>query len=67
MFQYIVLGMAHLEKELYNIINYLCPNFKDLRNNDTFIYLLNSEGQIVKVVARFLYLAPLIHSSSNVN
>ena len=56
-----------LRKELYNIINDLCPNFKDLRNNDKFNCLLNSDGPIVKMVTRFFYLASLIYSSVNVN
>ena len=56
-----------LRKELYNIINDLCPNFRDLRSNETINYLLNSDGPVVKVVARFFYLASLIHSSVNVS
>ena len=52
-----------LRKELYNSINELCPNFKKLRDDDKFNYLLNSDGPIVKVVARFFYMASLTHSS----
>ena len=44
----------------------LCPNFKDLRNTDKFNYLF-SDGPVVKVVARFFYLASLIHSCVNVS
>ena len=54
-------------KELYNIIYELNPNFKDLRNNNKFSYLLNSDGPVVKVVSRFFYLASMIHSSVNVS
>ena len=28
----------------------LCPNFKKIRDDDKFNYLLNSDGPIVKVV-----------------
>ena len=55
-----------LRKELYNSINELCPNFKKLRDDDEFNYLLNSDGPIVKVVARFFYMAFLTHSSVSV-
>ena len=43
------------------------PNFKDLENGDQLNYLLNSDGSIVKAVARFFYLANLMHSSVNMN
>ena len=56
-----------LRKELYNRINELCPNFKKLRDDDKFNYLLNSDGQIGKVVARFFYMAFLTHSSVNIS
>ena len=56
-----------LRKELYNSINELCPNFKKLRDDDKFNYLLNSDGQIVKVVARYFYMASLTHSSDNIS
>ena len=58
---------SSLRKELYNSINNLCPNFNDLRYNDKFNYLLNSDGPTVKVVARFFYLASLVHSSVSVS
>ena len=45
----------------------LCPNFKNLENGDQLNYLLNSDGPIVKAVARFFYLANLMHSSVNMN
>ena len=56
-----------LRKELYNSINELCPNLKKLRDDDKFNYLLNSNGPIVKVVARFFYMASLTHSSVSVS
>ena len=34
---------------------------------DQLNYLLNSDGPIVKTVARFFYLANLMHSSVNMN
>ena len=40
---------------------YACPG------PDKFNYLLNSDGRIVKMVARFFYLASLIHSSNSVS
>ena len=48
-------------------INELCPNFKKLRDDDKLNYLLNSDGPIVKVVARFFYMASLTHSSVSVS
>ena len=45
----------------------LCPNFKDLENGDQLNYLLNSDGPIVKAVARFFNLANLMHSSVSMN
>ena len=53
---------ALLRKDLYECIHYLCPNFKDLHDNH-FNYLLNSNGPVVKVLARFFYLASLEQSS----
>ena len=44
----------------------LCPNFKDLENVDQLNYFLNSDGAIVKAVARFFYLANLMHSSVSI-
>ena len=41
----------------------LCPNFKDLENGDQ----LNSDGPIVKAVARLFSLANLMHSSVSMN
>ena len=65
MFYCTVLGMSRLEKNyiIDNSINELCPNFKKLRDDNKFNYLLNSDGPIVKVVARFFYMASLTHSS----
>ena len=42
-----------LRKELYNSINEMCPNIKKLWDGDKFNYLLNSDGPIIKMVARF--------------
>ena len=53
-----------LRKELYNSINERCPNIRD---NGKFNYLLNSDGQIVKVVARFFHMASLTHSSVSIS
>ena len=44
-----------------------CSNFKDLENGDQLNYLLNSDGPIVKAVAKLFYLANLMHSSVNMN
>ena len=38
-----------------------------LENGDQLNYLLNSDGPIVKAVAKFFYLANLMHSSVNMN
>ena len=54
---------AFLRKDLYDCIYHLCPNFKDLHDDYKFNYLLDSDGPIVKVLARFFYLASLEHSS----
>ena len=54
-------------KQLYGSVDELCPNFKDLENGDQLNYLLNSDGPIVKAVAKFFYLANLMHSSVNMN
>ena len=56
-----------LRKELYYSINELCPNYKKLLDDDKFNYLLNSDGPIVKVVARFVYMASLTHSNVSVS
>ena len=56
-----------LRNELYFSINELCPNFKKLLDDDKFNYLLNSDGPIVKVVARFVYIASLTHSNVRVS
>ena len=55
---------------LIDSIHDLCPNLKDLHDTHKCNYLLYSEspivkhsdGPIVKVVARFFYLAFLVHS-----
>ena len=44
-------------KQLYGSVDELCPNFKDLKNDDQLNYLLNSDDPIVKAAARFFYLA----------
>ena len=54
---------AFLRKDLYDCIYHLCPNFKDLHDDHKFNYLLDSDGPIVKVLARLFYLASLEHSS----
>ena len=54
-------------KQLYGSVDELCPNFKDLENGDQLNYLLNSDGPIEKAVARFFYLANLMHSSVSIN
>ena len=54
-------------KQLYGSVDELCPNFKDLKNGDQLNYLFNSDGPIVKAVARFFYLANLMHSSVSIN
>ena len=53
-------------KHLYGSVDELCPNFKDVENGNQLNYLLNSDGPIVKAVARFFYLANLMHSSVSV-
>ena len=50
---------AFLRKDLYDCIDNFCPNFKDLHDDHKFNYLLNSDGPIVKVLARL----SLEHSS----
>ena len=47
-------SLSSVSKDLYDCIQHLCPNFKDL---------LNSDGPAVKVLTRFFYLASLAHSS----
>ena len=39
-------------KIFYGSVDELCPNFKDLENGDQLNYLLNSDGPIIKAVAR---------------
>ena len=63
---HVLLHCPRYEKEQNNSINELCPNFKKLLNDDKFNYLLNSDGPIVKVVARFFYMASLTHSSVSI-
>ena len=45
---------------IYGSVDELCPNFKDLKNGNQLNYLLNFK---LKAVARFFYLANLMHSS----
>ena len=40
-----------LRKKSYNSIKELCQNFKKIRDDDKFNYLLDSNGPIVKMVA----------------
>ena len=54
---------APLRKDLYDCIYHLWLNFKDLHDDHKFNYLLNSDGPIVKVLARFFYLASLEYPS----
>ena len=54
-------------KQLYGCVDELCPNSKDLEDGDQLNYLLNSDDPIVKTVARFFYLANLMHSSVSMN
>ena len=35
----------------------ICQNFKDPSDDNNYINILNSDGPIVKAVARFLYFA----------
>ena len=56
-----------LRKELYNSINERCPNFKKMRDDDKFNYLLNSDGSIIKVAPNFFYMASLTHSNDSVS
>ena len=56
-------------KQLYDSVNELCPNSKDLNtctcNGEQLNYLLNTNGLIVKAVARlfYMYLTNSMHSS----
>ena len=50
-------------KQLYGSVDELCSNAKDLKNGDQLNYLLNSDGPILKAVARFFYLANLMDST----
>ena len=54
-------------KQLYKCMDELCPIFKDLNDGEHSNYLLNSDGPIVRKVARFYYLAHLTHSSVNIS
>ena len=42
------------KKEVYYIINDLCPNFKDLRNDDKFYCLLHSDDPNFKGGSKIL-------------
>ena len=59
--------MSHLEKNKYNSINELCPNCKDVRDDNKYIYLLNSDGPIVMVVTIIFYFASVTHSSVHIS
>ena len=54
-------------KQLFSCVYELCPNFKHLNDDERLNYLLNSDGPIVKSVARFFYLANLTHSNVNIS
>ena len=62
-----VVSNRHSQLELYNRIHELCPNFKKIRDDDKFNYLLNSDGPNVKVVARLIYIASLTHFRVNIS
>ena len=55
-----------LRKELYKSINELCPNFKNYRMmiNLITMYLLNSDGPIVKAVASSLFIHSILFTKS---
>ena len=55
------------KREIYNIIYDLNPNFKELRDDDKYNCLLNSDGPTVKVIARLFYFASLMHTGVNVS
>ena len=40
-------------KDLFDVIKSKCHNFDKLQKEEQFNYLLNSDGPIVRVVARF--------------
>ena len=50
-------------KDLYDCFLNWWPNLKELLHSNRFNYLLNSDGQIVKLLAKFLYLSSLVRSS----
>ena len=43
-------------EQLFSCVYELCPNFKHLNDDERLNYLLNSDGPIVKSVARLFYL-----------
>ena len=49
--------------ELFAYVDELCPRFKELNGFEKFNYLLNSDGPIVKTVARFFYKANTTNKS----
>ncbi|MCU7800906.1 MAG: reverse transcriptase family protein [gamma proteobacterium symbiont of Lucinoma myriamae] len=46
-----------IRKELLHLLQTTCPNFNILRDEDRFNFLLNSDGPIVKAVAKFYHQA----------
>ena len=53
--------------QLFAYVEELCPRFKELNVFEKFNYLFNSDGPIVKAVARFFYKANTIDfNDSNV-
>ena len=51
--------------ELFAYVDELCPRFKELNGFEKFNYLLNSDGPIVKAVARFFYKANTTNLNDN--
>ena len=43
-------------KDLFDVIKSKCHNFDKLQTGEQFNYLLNSDGPIVRAVARFYHL-----------
>ena len=49
--------------QLFTYVDESCPRFKELNDCDQFNYLLNSDGPIVKAVARFFYTANMTNNT----
>ena len=39
----------------FSVITAFCPNFPNLQSDDQLIYLMNSEGEILKEIAKFIH------------